>query len=174
MMRDLPERTGSDNDATASGPLDPGESRKPSEVVVPRRPHVEAPAERGASDRARRILVVDDHPDAAETLAVLFRHAGHEVVALTDGRAAVETASTFRPEIVILDIGLPDMSGFDVARQLRDHPATAGAEIVAVSGYGRGEHVLRAREAGFSAYCVKPLAGETLRTLLDGRVPQGL
>jgi CheY-like chemotaxis protein len=175
MMRESAERPKTDPDASVSGPGDPGESAlSRSDVAVPRQAHVDAPIVGGVSDRARRILVVDDHPDAAETLAVLLRHAGHEVVALTDGRAAVEAASTFHPQIVILDIGLPDMSGFDVARQFRDHPATANAEIVAVSGYGRGEHVHRAREAGFSAYCVKPLAGETLRTLLDGRVPQGL
>ena len=123
--------------------------------------------------RARRVLVVDDHADAAETLAMLLRHAGHEVVALTDGRAAVDVAPTFRPDIVILDIGLPDMSGYDVARELRRLPGTANADIVAVSGYGRGDHVHRAREAGFSAYCVKPLGGEALRNLLAGRVPPG-
>jgi CheY-like chemotaxis protein len=124
--------------------------------------------------RPRRVLVVDDHADAAETLAVLLRHAGHEVVALTDGRAAVDVAPSFRPDIVILDIALADMSGFDVARELRRLPGTANADIVAVSGYGRGDQVHRAREAGFSAYCVKPLGGEALKSLLAGRVPTGL
>jgi two-component system CheB/CheR fusion protein len=122
----------------------------------------------------RRVLVVDDHADAAETLAMLLRHAGHEVVALTHGRAAVDLAADFRPHVVILDIGLPDMSGFDVARALRGLPGLREVEIVAVSGYGHRDHVHRAREAGFSAYCLKPLAGEALRALLDGKRPPSL
>ncbi|HEX9564842.1 MAG TPA: response regulator [Gemmatimonadaceae bacterium] len=122
----------------------------------------------------RRVLLVDDNEDASDTLALLLRQAGHNVRVLSDGREAVDTAMQFRPQVVLLDVGLPGVSGFDVARALRQVPELRDTVLVAVSGYGHGDYVRRAREAGFSHYYVKPLAIEALRALLDSPPPPNL
>jgi PAS domain S-box-containing protein len=114
---------------------------------------------------ARRILVVDDNVDAAISLEVLLRQMGHEVRVAHDGQAALGAARTFRPEVVFLDIALPGMSGYDVARSLRDG-ATGVTRIVALTGYSQQDDVRRSREAGFDAHLVKPVDPDTLlRTL---------
>ncbi|HEY1379601.1 MAG TPA: response regulator [Gemmataceae bacterium] len=113
-----------------------------------------------------RVLVVDDNVDGAESLARLLRLGGHEVRLAHDGPAALTTAGEFRPEAVVLDIGLPGMDGFQVARRLRDAADTKGAVIVAVTGYGREEDRVRSREAGFDHHLVKPVDVDTLCDLL--------
>ena len=92
-----------------------------------------------------RILVVDDNVDGADSLAVLLRLGGHEVSLAHDGPAALEMAQAFRPEVVLLDIGLPGMDGYEVAKRLRTRDATRNAVLVAVTGYGRDEdqHIAR-------------------------------
>lgn len=104
-----------------------------------------------------RVLIVDDYVDAADSMAALLKIEGQEVSVAQDGEKAIEIARRFKPNIVFLDIGLPGMSGFEVARALREAPETRDCVLVALSGYGQtGDHV-RSREAGFDRHLVKPV-----------------
>jgi CheY-like chemotaxis protein len=110
--------------------------------------------------RRLRVLIVDDNRDAAESLAMLLHD--HEVQCAPDGEAALTTAQGFLPDIVVLDIGLPGMSGHELARRLRALPKTAHAVLVALSGFGAPEDRARSREAGCERHFVKPVNPETL------------
>ena len=110
----------------------------------------------------RRVLVVDDNVDAAQSATVLLRLMGHQVEVVHNGPAALEAVREFRPEIVLLDIGLPGMSGYDVARALRALPENNGMILAAVTGYGQEEDRRRTREAGFDYHLTKPLPPSTL------------
>jgi CheY-like chemotaxis protein len=120
-----------------------------------------------------RVLVVDDCPDTRQSLCVLLDLWGHEVRAAADGPAALAEASAFGPEVVLLDIGLPGLDGYEVARRLRRQPGTARALLVAVTGYGQEQDVARARQAGFDHHLVKPCEPGVLKGLLERwvRVP---
>jgi PAS domain S-box-containing protein len=125
---------------------------------------------RGPSEvppRPRRVLVVDDNEDAAESLALLLRARGHEIRTAHDGPSALSVAEDFRPEVVFLDIGLPRMDGYEVARRLRVQPGREGLLLVALTGYGQDEDRRRAEEAGFDAHLVKPADLEALQRLLN-------
>jgi CheY-like chemotaxis protein len=113
----------------------------------------------------KRILVVDDNVDAATSLAELLRAMGHEVDVAHDGRSALAQVSRTRPHIALLDIAMPDMSGYDLARQLRARLGAA-VRIVALTGFGLAEDRARAREAGFDQHIVKPADPEFLKSLL--------
>jgi signal transduction histidine kinase/DNA-binding response OmpR family regulator len=113
-----------------------------------------------------RVLVVDDNVDAADTLADLLRLSGHDVRLAYDGRSAVEAALTFRPTAIVLDLGLPGLNGYEVARHLRDQPATRDAMLIAVSGYGQEEDRRRSTSAGFHKHYVKPLDFQILLSTL--------
>jgi CheY-like chemotaxis protein/two-component sensor histidine kinase len=121
-----------------------------------------APAGRTSS---QRILVVDDNRDSAESLAMLLQVQGHEVQTAHDGLAALETARAFRPDIVLLDIGLPRMDGHEVARRLRREEGRQ-AVLVALTGYGTDEDHRRSQEAGFDYHLVKPVELDALYQLL--------
>src|SRR5262249_19062896 len=125
----------------------------------------EAPTETRAA-KPRRILVVDDNVDAAQTLAMLVRLAGHQVEVAHDGRTTLKLAAQFRPHVILLDIGLPGMSGYEIARQLRRRPDGDRPLLVAVSGYGRDDDLRQAQEAGFDHHFTKPTDFEELRALL--------
>jgi len=114
----------------------------------------------------RRILVVDDNADAALTVGTLLRAWGHDVHTAFNGPAALEEAHSFRPEIVLLDIGMPGMSGYDVARELRARPIDPGTIIIALTGYGRESDRERSFEAGFDYHLTKPPDPSTLESLL--------
>jgi len=117
-------------------------------------------------DRGVRVLVVEDNVDAAETLADLLRIWGYEVETAHDGQAAVLAAPRFGPQVVLLDIGLPRMNGYEVARWLRCRPDLGDLLIIAVTGYGQESDRARGREAGFDHHLVKPVDLEALRHLL--------
>jgi signal transduction histidine kinase/CheY-like chemotaxis protein len=125
-------------------------------------------AQRVERQAGKRILVVDDNVDAAESLALLLRLAGHEVWTTHDGPAALGLARELRPEVVLLDIGLPGMDGYEVARRLRQEPGLSGALLVAVSGYGQAEDRRRSREAGFDEHVVKPADPTEVGRILAG------
>ncbi len=122
------------------------------------------PPERRASPR-RRVLVVDDNTDSADSLAVLLKVAGHEVRTAYEGPAALRAAAAFRPEVVLLDIGLPRMDGYAVARRLREEVGLKAA-LVALTGYGQDEDRCRSQEAGFDAHLVKPVEPAELLALV--------
>jgi Response regulators consisting of a CheY-like receiver domain and a winged-helix DNA-binding domain len=117
----------------------------------------------------RRLLIVDDNRDAADSLALLLGLEGHEVRVAYAGRPAIEVAHEFQPEIAILDLGLPDLSGYDVARLLRQDPALARIELIALTGWGQEEHRKRALEAGFDHHVTKPVDLDQLARLLAPR-----
>jgi two-component system CheB/CheR fusion protein len=116
--------------------------------------------------RPARVFVVEDNLDAALTLVDLLEIWGYEVRAAHDGLAAVEVAPEFHPDVVLLDIGLPGIDGYEVARRLRRRPELDGLLIVAVTGYGQDSDRQRAREAGCDHHLVKPVDLEVLRRLL--------
>jgi CheY-like chemotaxis protein len=112
----------------------------------------------------RRVLVVDDNDDAAELLAELITMSGHAAVIAHDGPRALDLAATFHPEIALLDIGLPVMDGYELARRLRAQSATV--RLIAVTGYAQESARERARAAGFDMHLVKPVEIEALRAAL--------
>jgi len=114
----------------------------------------------------RRILIVDDNRDAADALAELMRDFGHDVSTVHDGRSALESATTHRPELVLLDISMPEMDGFEVARRLREEVGLRDAILVALSGYGGDRHRRLSREAGFDHHVTKPVDASKLEELL--------
>jgi two-component system, sensor histidine kinase len=114
----------------------------------------------------RQILVVDDNADAAEGLSDFLRALGHSVRTARDGASAIEEASRLRPEIVILDIGLPDMDGHEVARRLRAQASLRPSVLVALTGYGQESDRQLSREAGFDHHLVKPVDLRKLESLL--------
>jgi two-component system CheB/CheR fusion protein len=120
----------------------------------------------------RRILVVDDNPDGAEMLALLLENEGHEVRAAHNGAAALDLAASYRPDMVLLDIGMPGMDGYEVARRLKQEPTLSRTMLIALTGYGQEEDVQKSRNAGFDYHLVKPLDLEALRRLLrQGEAP---
>ena len=123
---------------------------------------------RGGSSSAsgRRILVVDDNADGAETFAMLLELAGHQTRFAGSGPVALELARAFEPEVVFLDIGLPGMDGYEVARRLRAEPTTVGTMLVAVTGWGSEQDERRCLEAGFDAHLVKPVAPAVVAEVL--------
>jgi PAS domain S-box-containing protein len=126
-------------------------------------PHATAPK---PAEGPLRILVVDDNRDAAQSLSLLLTSEGHTVWLAYDGHTALEVALAERPQVVLLDIGLPGMDGYAVARALRQHPAMKMAHLIAVSGYGQREDREQAKTAGFNGYLVKPVNFDELQCVL--------
>ena len=114
-----------------------------------------------------RILVVDDNRDAADTCAALLELSGHHVQTAYTGREALELAATFRPHAIILDIGLPDFSGYVLAKRIRETKWGGSALLIAVTGWGQSEDKRRAQEAGFDHHLAKPVSAEALESALQ-------
>ncbi|RDJ98511.1 response regulator [Cupriavidus lacunae] len=112
-------------------------------------------------------MVVDDNDDAAQSLAALLRLDGHEVRVARDGMSALECLKTFRPDAILLDIGLPDLDGYEVARRIRAMPEQANVLVVALSGYGMPDHERR-EVTGIDHYLVKPADLRQLDAFLAG------
>ena len=115
--------------------------------------------------RPRRILVVDDNADSTETMSILLKLSGHEVDVAGDGESALEAAGKFQPDIILLDVGLPGMHGYQVAQRLRSQPENKNVVIVALTGYGQEQDRQRAIEAGFDYHFVKPVDFTKLESL---------
>jgi len=135
------------------------------------KPSAQARAEvrlpRGAQKRS--ILVVDDNADAAASMAHLLRMVGHDVEIEHDGRAALGHIARSKPDVLLLDIGLPGMSGYEVAKHARARPEGQGLRIYALTGYGQEQDRQRAMESGFDGHLVKPVAPAELLALIDER-----
>ena len=116
---------------------------------------------------SRRVLVVDDNLDAAESLADLLRHVGHEVKVAQDGPGALELAARFDPEVAVLDIGLPVMDGYELAAALKAREEAGPIRLIALTGYGQEKDRQRSREAGFDAHLVKPVEIDALLAALE-------
>jgi len=130
-----------------------------------------SPAMAPAARNRRRILVADDAHDAADALAMLLTVAGHEVQVAHDGRAAVVLAHAFRPDIALLDIGMPELNGYEVAAELRREPWGKRVWLIALSGWGQESDRQRAREAGFDRHFTKPFDPEALDALFSSPPP---
>jgi CheY-like chemotaxis protein len=170
LVQKLAEMHGGSVSAASDGPGRGSEFtvRLPAPREVPAPPEPQATAAGGAG-RGLRILVVDDNRISARGLADLLGLSGHEVRTAFDGRAALDAARRHRPEVVLLDIGLPEMDGYQVAAQLRREEGLKDALIVAITGYGQEQDLRRSREAGFDRHLVKPVDLEALEELLRSR-----
>jgi signal transduction histidine kinase/CheY-like chemotaxis protein len=139
----------------------------PEAAASTERPELAAELGSAPAPRRRvRVLLVEDNADSAASMAELLRHMGAEVLAAEDGPRALAQAPAFNPHLVLLDIGLPGMSGYEVASRLRPSLA-AGARLIALTGYGAPEDEARARAAGFDEHLVKPASPQALETVLS-------
>jgi PAS domain S-box-containing protein len=118
--------------------------------------------------RRLKVLVVDDNPDLVQMLALTVEGMGHEVRKALDGRTGLSAALSYRPDVVLLDLGLPIVSGLDVARELRQHESMAHTRLVALTGRGQEEDRQRTAQAGFDYHLIKPASPEELERLLAG------
>lgn len=116
----------------------------------------------------RRVLIVDDNEDAANSLAMILELGGHETASVYTAADALQRAAVFRPDVVLLDIGLPGMDGYEVAQKMRELPGLRDIRLVAVTGYGRSDDRLRARDAGFDDHLTKPVEFAVLERTLAG------
>ena len=175
LVRRLVEMHGGTVSATS-----PGVGRGSTFTIrIPRAPNLASEADKpppGAATQApsssQRILVVDDNVDAAETLVTILGFRGYETRMAHDGASAIAAVADFHPHLAFVDIGLPDMTGYDVARRLRDDPETRGTVLIALTGWGADEDKRRSTEAGFDMHLTKPIdAGllEPVLALLAGR-----
>ena len=120
---------------------------------------------------SRRILIVDDNRDAADSLGMLMRMLGHEVHTAHDGLEAVGAAAAFQPEVVLLDIGLPKLSGYEAARRIREQKGCAAVRLIALTGWGQSEDRRRTQEAGFDYHLTKPVEIDLLQEILAEPMP---
>ena len=114
----------------------------------------------------RRVLVADDNQDAADSLAMILEMAGHDVCVVHDGLTALSVAKTFRPDTVLLDIGMPKLNGYEVARALRQEPWGADITLIALTGWGQESDRQRAMDAGFDRHLTKPVDPDALQSLM--------
>jgi two-component system CheB/CheR fusion protein len=123
--------------------------------------------------RRRRVLLVEDNPDSAESMKMLLELAGHSVRVVQDGEVALAAARAEPPEIMLIDVGLPGMDGYELVRQLRQIPALDGSLLIALTGYGREEDKQQALAAGFHHHLTKPVDIDSLHTLIGRPVDPG-
>lgn len=119
----------------------------------------------------RRILITDDHPRAAELFAWLFERFDYDIRVAPDGLQAIAIAEAFRPDVILIDISMPQVKGFETAKQLRNRPWSRGMALIAVSGNWDEEHEQLSREAGFDAHLIKPAPVKEIVDLI-GRFPR--
>lgn len=123
----------------------------------------------GASGESvrRRILIADDNEDSATAMAMIFKLMGNEVRMATDGLEAIQIAEAFRPELILMDIGMPEMNGYDACRQIRKQPWGDSIVIAALTGWSREEDQRHAQDAGFNHHLIKPIDPDCLEKLLE-------
>ena len=119
-----------------------------------------------ADETRRRVVIVEDNPDIRETLRMLLDLWGHEVAMASDGRSGVDRVLQERPDIALIDVGLPGMSGYDVARAIRETLPDGGIRLIAVTGYGQPSDQELAMQAGFDTHLLKPISPTVLQRLL--------
>jgi CheY-like chemotaxis protein len=117
-------------------------------------------------DKTRRVLVVDDNRDAADTLGALVGVLGADVRVVYDGAAALELIDDFRPDVVVLDLGMPDMDGYEVARRIRERYNGTSPRIIALTGWGQEKDRRRTEAAGFNYHLVKPVDLDAMQAVL--------
>jgi PAS domain S-box-containing protein len=172
LVRGLIELHGGSIEARSKGPGTGSEfvvrlpvAESAPEVAPETAPPALAPPVRPVA-RKRRILIADDMRDSADSMAVLLEELGHEVHTVYNGEDAISAAETFCPDVVLLDIGMPQLNGFDVCRRIRELAAGRDLCLVAVTGWGQEDDRRRSREAGFDHHLVKPVDPDALVSLL--------
>jgi CheY-like chemotaxis protein len=113
------------------------------------------------------VLVVDDNVDSAQSLSMLLRTVGHDTRCAHDGEAAVEAAVTWNPDVVLLDIGMPKMDGYEACRRIRANRPDASLRLVALTGWGQDHDRAQSKAAGFAGHLVKPVSFAELRALIE-------
>jgi CheY-like chemotaxis protein len=159
LVRGLVELHGGSVEARSAGPGRGSEFtvRLPIVEAQTRLPSPSAEREKPGAAPKYRILVADDLPDSADSLALMLRVWGHEVQTAHDGLEAVQAAAVFRPDVAVLDIGMPKMNGYEAARHIRQQTWGKHAVLIALSGWGQPEDRRRTAEAGFDHHLVKPV-----------------
>jgi len=170
LVRGLVELHGGQIHASSPGPGQGSEFTVQLPISVDPPASVEKPAPPAPSGKLR-ILVVDDNHDAADMLAMMLRLSGHTISTAYDGREAVETAAAVRPELALVDIGLPTLNGYEVARHIRDQDWGRTIRLVALTGWGQEDDKRQAREAGFDDHLTKPVDCEKLDAILASMIP---
>jgi len=140
--------------------------RLPNNLVSPANTAAMESARKANGVSNKRILVADDNRDAAESLAIILRLEGHEVELAHDGHSALHSFATLRPDVALLDIGMPKASGYEVARRIRETPAGAGVLLIAITGWAHDTDKAESRAAGFDHHLTKPIEPEALFVLL--------
>ena len=143
------------------------DTREPSRSWLDKYIHPDDQPGRSTPPLGQRILVVDDNADAAVTLAMLLRTLGADVKAVHSGPEALDLYGSYEPEVVLLDIGMPGMDGYEVARRIRERDGKRPVALVALTGWGQEEHRQKARNAGFDHHIVKPAEIGALQALLS-------
>jgi CheY-like chemotaxis protein len=168
IVKQLIEMHGGSVEARSEGP------GKGSEFVV-RLPvaasMVQTAKVKGTSDSVghtvrRRILIADDNQDSARSLAIMLKFLGNEVQTAHDGQEAVDLAASYQPEVVLLDIGMPKLNGYDAASYIRQQPWGRSVVLIALTGWGQEEDKRRSQEAGFDYHLVKPVEPDVLKKVL--------
>ncbi len=170
LVRKLVELHGGSIEVSSAGPMLGSELVVHLPAVAHDAVESEAPVTRRIESRSLRILAVDDNIDIADGLEAILRLWGHIVRTANDGVTALEVASSFSPDVVLLDLGLPGIDGLEVARRLRRAPEDSIPLLVSMSGFGQEATHQRSDEAGFHHHLVKPIDLDSLRSLLDGSV----
>jgi CheY-like chemotaxis protein len=127
------------------------------------------PGEVRVTSRPRRVLAIEDDLDSVRALAYLLRSFGHQVEYAINGYVVLDIAARFRPEVVLLDLGLPGMDGYEVCRRLKSDPQQRAARVIVMTAYGQEQHRARARAAGCDLYLVKPVAPQALFDALEAQ-----
>lgn len=122
-------------------------------------------------DQSRKVLVVDDNADTADTLTMILRALGHDARTAYSGPSALEVAESFQPDTVLLDLGLPKLDGYEVARRLRAQSQLRETQLIAITGFGQTGDFERSREAGFDAHFIKPVDPVVIQELLTKVMP---
>jgi CheY-like chemotaxis protein len=175
LVRRLTEMHGGAVEVTSEGPGKGSEFTVRIPVLKEVRPGSagQATGPGAVAGAKRRILVVDDNRDAAESLGMMLKLMGNDVRTAHDGLTAVEVADSYRPEMILLDIGLPKLNGYDACRRIREQAWSKGLVIVALTGWGQDEDRRRSQEAGFDHHLVKPVEIAMLQQLLAERRANG-
>jgi CheY-like chemotaxis protein len=170
LVRALVEMHGGTVEARSAGPGTGSDFIVRLPTVRPEASHFEPPPglESAESNTGLKILVADDVPDSVQSLALALQMLGHRVRMAVDGTHAWETAMRFQPDVAILDIGMPGMTGYEVAEKIRHSPWGKHTLLVALTGWGQSEDVSRAHSAGFDRHLTKPADFSVVRRLLDG------
>jgi len=168
IVRRLVELHGGDVRASSRGRGEGATFRVRLPLARGERPVAAIPRAHEASRSGRRVVVIEDNADIRETMRMLLTLWGHEVLLAGDGRSGVDLVTRERPDVALVDVGLPGMNGYEVARAIRREAAQRAIRLIAVTGYGQPADVEAARQAGFDAHLLKPINPDTLQRFIAG------